>query len=83
MKIRSPLKAIRLKCLDCSADSAKEVQLCPIEDCPLWPYRFGKRPGTAARLGKVTGVKPIPARQSGSATALFSRREADAGSESS
>lgn len=39
-----PLKAIRLKCLDCSAGSSNEVKLCVIPDCPLYPYRFGKNP---------------------------------------
>jgi len=46
MKILRPLKAIRAKCLDCCGGSAREVALCEIEDCPLFPYRFGKRPQT-------------------------------------
>jgi len=33
-------EVIRMKCLDCNG-SAKEVTLCPVIDCPLWPYRFG------------------------------------------
>jgi hypothetical protein len=40
----TPLKAIRLKCLDCSGDSKKEVELCPVENCPQWPFRFGTNP---------------------------------------
>lgn len=40
----TPMKAIRLKCLDCCCGSYKEVKLCPAEDCTLHPYRFGKRP---------------------------------------
>lgn len=40
----TPLRAIRLKCLDCSGDSRKEVELCPVSRCSLWPYRFGKIP---------------------------------------
>lgn len=39
----SPLKAIRAKCLDCSY-TRTEVKLCPVTDCPLYPYRFGKNP---------------------------------------
>lgn len=39
----TPLKAIRKKCLDCVCWSNKEVVLCKIELCPLWPYRFGKK----------------------------------------
>jgi len=34
-------RAIYLKCLDCSGGSAKEVTLCIMFDCPLWPYRCG------------------------------------------
>ncbi len=43
MKRLTPLKAIRAKCLDCSCGSSKEVRNCPIEKCPLYPHRFGKR----------------------------------------
>ncbi len=44
----TPTQVIRAKCLDCSAGSAKEVRLCPVVDCPLWEWRFGKRPKTVA-----------------------------------
>ena len=44
MEVLTPIKAIRAKCLDCSCGMAKEVRQCPIKDCPLWPYRMGKRP---------------------------------------
>jgi len=50
MKILRPLRAIRAKCLDCCGGSAREVALCEIENCPLFPYRFGKRPQTARRM---------------------------------
>ena len=40
---RSPLKAIRAKCLRCSDGSKQEVRLCPVETCPLWPFRSGHR----------------------------------------
>ncbi len=43
-KTITPLKAIRLKCLDCSNDQPKEVRLCPIEKCALFQFRFGKNP---------------------------------------
>ena len=45
-------RVIRLKCLDCSAGSIKEVEHCLVKDCPLWSYRFGKSPASAARKGK-------------------------------
>ena len=40
----TPMKAIRAKCLDCCCGVQKEVRLCPSENCPLRPYRFGHRP---------------------------------------
>lgn len=40
----TPLTAIRLKCLDCSAGSRAQVANCPIPDCPLYQYRFGRNP---------------------------------------
>ena len=45
----SPLKAIRLKCLDCSCGSSNEVKLCPAEKCPLYPFREGHNPYIAKR----------------------------------
>lgn len=43
-KTTSPLRAVRLKCLDCTCNSPKEVELCPIRACPLWAFRFGRNP---------------------------------------
>ncbi len=43
----TPMKAIRAKCLDCSAGQPKEVRLCPVTACPLWPYRMGRNPQRA------------------------------------
>ena len=43
----SPLRAIRLKCRDCMADQVAAVARCEVSGCSLWPYRMGKRPGTA------------------------------------
>ena len=40
----TPVKAIRAKCLDCCCGQMKEVRLCTAENCPLYPYRMGKRP---------------------------------------
>jgi len=53
-KANSPLRAIRAKCLDCSTTS-KTVKYCTCDGvncptaCPLWPFRFGKRPSTARK----------------------------------
>lgn len=41
---KSALKAIRMKCIDCSAGQLKEIRLCPCVNCPLYPYRMGHKP---------------------------------------
>jgi len=47
-EVKRPLKAIQQKCLDCSGD-LKEVRLCTVVKCPLWPYRFGTNPPSKKR----------------------------------
>ena len=42
-EVPSVLKAVRKHCLTCS-NSSKEITLCGIESCWLWPYRDGKTP---------------------------------------
>lgn len=54
MKV-TPLKAIRAKCLDCSCGSTNEIKLCPVVDCSLYPFRFGKNPNRAG-IGRKTGL---------------------------
>ena len=44
MKKLTPIKAIRVKCVDCSGGSYTEVTLCTVTRCPLYPYRTGHRP---------------------------------------
>ena len=40
----SPLKALRLRCIDCCAGSAIEVRRCTAVECPAWPFRMGSHP---------------------------------------
>ena len=40
----SPLKALRLRCIDCCAGSSLEVRLCTAVSCPAWPFRLGNSP---------------------------------------
>lgn len=40
----TPMKAIRLKCLNCCAGSSNEVKLCTAQSCPLYAFRLGKNP---------------------------------------
>lgn len=44
MAKRTPIKAIRAKCLDCTCGQMGEIRECPIVDCPLYEYRMGHRP---------------------------------------
>ena len=41
---RNVLRAIRLKCYDCSAYQINEVNNCSITTCPLYSFRLGKNP---------------------------------------
>lgn len=50
VKEYNAIKAIRLKCLDCSNFSSDEIKDCSVELCPLWPFRFGKDPGRQKRV---------------------------------
>ena len=43
--VLSPTKAIRKKCLECSNFQTSEIEHCPMTDCALYPFRFGKDPG--------------------------------------
>ncbi|MCP4651224.1 MAG: hypothetical protein GY853_14245 [PVC group bacterium] len=43
MRNQRPLLAIRRECLACCSGSSKEVSLCPITTCALYPLRFGKK----------------------------------------
>lgn len=47
---KSPMKAIREKCLDCCAGQPGEVRHCESVKCALWPFRSGAHPYTSARL---------------------------------
>ncbi len=45
----SPLRAIRAKCLDCVGGSPSDVKACSpvldhLDNCSLWPFRFGTNP---------------------------------------
>jgi len=65
MTIYTPLRAIRLKCLDCCCGQVAEVRECPSQDCTLWPYRMGHRPKTGGYEGEneeipEEGITTIP-----------------------
>lgn len=39
---KSPIKAIRAKCLDCVGYVPSEVRKCTATACPLWPMRMAR-----------------------------------------
>ena len=36
-------RAIRAKCLECQCGQQGEVSRCEMTDCPLWPWRMGRK----------------------------------------
>lgn len=56
----TPIKAIRVKCLECTGNHYSLVRNCESKDCPLYLYRLGCRPKmregikNKCFLGKVT-----------------------------
>lgn len=49
MRAPGPAKAIRLRCLHCTAGEEAEVRRCTATDgqCSLWPYRMGGKRDTS------------------------------------
>lgn len=48
--IKSPLKAIKAYCIECSGNQINEVKKCPCTSCPLYAFRFGKNPYSTRTL---------------------------------
>jgi len=46
--VKTPVKSIRLYCLECCCNQKSEVSRCELVDCPIYPFRLGKNPN---RLG--------------------------------
>jgi len=49
---KTPLGAIRAKCLECSGGDTQEVKECELTHCPLFPYRLGIDPSAPLELPK-------------------------------
>lgn len=47
---KTPLTAIKQKCLECSGGDKQEVQHCELPECPLFPYRLGIDPNAPLDL---------------------------------
>ena len=46
----SPMRALRLRCLDCCGGSDTEVRYCTAKKCPSWPFRMGSSPWRKFKL---------------------------------
>lgn len=66
----SPLKALRLRCIDCCADQPNEVRLCTAVTCPLFPFRTRKNPWQAPLSAEVLEAR----RRGGQKTAAQLRK---------
>ena len=55
--MQTPIKAIRKKCLECCGNHYSEIRHCQISDCPLYPYRLGKRPHKNEALRSESSIK--------------------------
>ena len=51
------LRAIKLKCLDCSTYNINEIKECPVKNCPLFPFRLGKNPFRKRELSEEERTK--------------------------
>ncbi len=69
MKSLTPLKAIRVKCFDCSGFQPKEVRLCPVTSCPLHAFRFGSNP----RRKGIGSSRPVLPQKSPTESADFNK----------
>ena len=49
-RAKSPLKAIRERCLDCCCGVPSEVRKCTAVACPSWPFRLGSNPWRTKRV---------------------------------
>ena len=47
---QNPLKALRLRCLECCCGSASEARKCTAVACPSWPFRMGTNPFRQKRV---------------------------------
>jgi hypothetical protein len=70
----SPLKALRLRCIDCCADQPSEVRLCTAIACPSWPFRMGANPWQAPLSAEV-----LEARRRGGHKTAAQRRNSTQG----
>ena len=58
-RLKSPLRSIREKCIDCCAGNKAEVARCQMQTCALWPFRMGRNPNRAGMGGGPGGLSVL------------------------
>jgi len=53
MDVSSPMKAIRVRCLECVGYVSDEVKNCTAPDCPLYLFRLGRSVRGNSRLKAI------------------------------
>ncbi len=63
----SPMRALRLRCLDCCAGNDAEVRRCTVRKCPSWPFRMGTSPWRKFKLtpAQKENLEKLAARRRG------------------
>ena len=54
---RTPLQAIRARCMDCSGFEHKEVRGCDRVKCELHPFRIGRKPAEPVSLTVLQSIR--------------------------
>ena len=49
-------EAIRRYCVECAGNSHKEVTLCCLVDCPLWPWRTGQHLSSKVYVDRIAAA---------------------------
>jgi hypothetical protein len=61
----SPLRALRLRCLDCCCGSIDEVRKCVSVTCASWPFRMGENPWRTVSEAKREAGRRLAANRFG------------------
>lgn len=56
----TPMKAIKAKCMECSAGQRSEVRNCTVTTCALYGYRNGHRPKDEENIEENNQTEKVP-----------------------
>jgi hypothetical protein len=76
---KSPVEALRARCLGCCVGSADEVRKCMALACPSWPFRMGINPWRTVSEGRRESGRRLAAKRAAKSSQLKSNLAADGG----